>query len=296
MASQRISVTLNVLAALFLTISITMLTDFTRRLLSSDPDSVGILSISVQAVLAVVATSSFTTAGWAWLGGLLQRFGTGVHNKAQWRFALALGLVCVLAPLWHYLPPILAEHYNAQGFNLRASDPGEALQNYERAVALNPQLHLAYVNLGGLLEGFYRYDDAASQYRKAITVDHADPIPYNNLSRLLLLGGDSITALRIAEDALRLKPGSQVTSALLKNKAWAELNLGFYNQAVEDARKSNSAAGECILAKTYNKLGKPADVALAWSSFRNRTSTLINGEPVIEPDCELLAEAINEKN
>jgi tetratricopeptide (TPR) repeat protein len=113
---------------------------------------------------------------------------------------------------------------------------------------------------------------------------------------MLLLTGDSLTALRIVEDASRLNPNAQVTAALLKNKAWAELNLGFYPQAIEDATRSNSAAAECILGKVYAKLGKSADAVAAWKSFREKSASPKDGDPVIEPDCKLLAEVANENH
>ena len=63
-----------VVAALLLTSSVIMLTDFSHRLLGSDPDGFGILSVTVQALFTVVATSTFTKTGWSRMQNLFSRF------------------------------------------------------------------------------------------------------------------------------------------------------------------------------------------------------------------------------
>lgn len=63
-----------VVAAVLLTSSVIMLTDFTHRLLGADPDGFGILSVTVQALFTVVAMSTFTKAGWSWMQNLFSRF------------------------------------------------------------------------------------------------------------------------------------------------------------------------------------------------------------------------------
>lgn len=294
--ASRLDLTLDVASALLLTISVTMLTDFTRRLLGSDPDSLGILAIAIQAAFAVAATSTFTSAGWSWLEGLWGLFGRRVQARARWRFGLSLLLAAVVIPVWFVAPSQLASYYNARGYNIYENnhvDSAQALRDYQRAIALNPQMHQPYVNLGGLMEDYYRYDEAAEQYRRGITAKLDDPTPYSNLSRVLLLSGNSLTALRIADAALGLNPSAEVKSALLKNKAWAELNLGFTSQAIADATQSNSAAGECILGKAYIRLGKNEAAREAWNSFDQMSAKTSSG-PAIEPDCQLLAENSHE--
>jgi hypothetical protein len=293
---SRLNLTLDVTAALLLTVSVTMLADFTRRLLGSDPDSFGILAISIQAMFAVAATSTFTSAGWSWLEGLWQLLGMGIQDRARWRFGLSLLLAGVVITVWYVVPGWLASYYNARGLEIYENnrmDSAEALRDYQRAIALNPEMHQPYVNLGGLMEDYYRYGEAAEQYRRGITAGYGDPTPYNNLARVLLLSGDSLTALRIADAALGLKPTAEVKSALLKNRAWAELNLGFTSQAIADAKQSNSAAGECILGKVYIKLGKTEAAREAWNSFEQMSAATSSG-PAIEPDCQLFAEKSHE--
>jgi hypothetical protein len=282
---------------LFMPASTTMLTDIIHRILNADPDGIGILSISLQVFLTLVASSTFTETGWSLATRLFKPLRSSTSSKARWRCILSFGIFAITLTMWYFLPPTLARLYNNRGYALRASDPARALLDYERAIALNPLLHQAYVNLGGTLEGLYRYDDAVKYYQKAITADYKDPIPYSNLARILLSDGKFLTALRITNDALALKPSDpEVVSALHKNRAWAEYNLNFSNQAILDATASNSSAGACILGKIYTKLGKPSESAAAWSDFRKRELSPPKREPTFDPDCTLLAEEPHENN
>jgi tetratricopeptide (TPR) repeat protein len=293
-----LSLTLDLMAALLLAISVTIITDFSRRLLGSDPDSWGICAVAVQAMFAVAATSTFTQAGWAWLAAMRRQSDTSVHDRSRWRFGLSLLLAILVIAMWYVVPAKLANYYNARGYDIYEHDPAnsaEAFRDYQRAIALNPVMHQPYVNLGGLLEDYYRYGDAAEQYRRAITAEYGDPTPYNNLARVLLLDGDSLTALRVVNAALKLKPDATAQAALYKNRAWAELNLGFNNQAIADATQSKSAAGDCILGKVYLKVGDQPAAQRAWASFKQRNVPTSQGTPVVEPDCVLLAENSNEK-
>ncbi len=164
------------------------------------------------------------------------------------------------------------------------------------AIALYPELGFIYLNLGEVFEKFYRYDDAAEQYRKAIVANHTDPTPYNNLARVLLLNGKALTALTITDDALGLGPAAKrdASPALLKNRAWAEYELGFYKKAIDDAKTSNTAAGDCVLGQIYTKLGKPAEARSSLNKFIQQNASITGTEPAVEPDCTLLAEDSNE--
>jgi tetratricopeptide (TPR) repeat protein len=293
MPEDRFAILWDLMAALMLTISLTMLADFTHRLLSADPDSLGIGAISVQAALALAASASFTDSGWAW-------FKKQGSNNPRRRFALAAAVFVLVGLIWKFLPGRLAEYYFEHGHNLEGlsdpknADPSGAMRNYQRAVALNPALEPAYVNLGEVLEDFYLYDEAATQYRQAIVADRRDAIPYNNLARVLLTQGKALTALRIAEDGLAEHPDRDTAATLEKNKAWAEFELGFYVQAIGDAKDLKTAAGDCILGKAYTKLGRKTDAAAAWAMFRQENQGAPGTASAVQPDCQLLSEEIDE--
>jgi tetratricopeptide (TPR) repeat protein len=330
-------------AALLLTMSITMLTDFTHRLLSADPDTLGIIAIATQALLALVASSSFTTEGWSLLPERLSRMQKTDEGNARLRLYLSGALFIIVALTWYFALPLLShvysQYYNARGYNLPQDAPAvETMRDYRRAIALDPTQEYAYYNLGETLESFYRYDDAVEQYEKAIAANPSDPLPYNNLARLLLLGGKPNTALQIASDGLALSSLSQSSlddlrkkstdtrrtaffastdarnrqtanqqltqylaaiEALHKNRAEAELDLGFYQAAITDANQSGTAAAQCILGQTYAKLGQTANAQTAWTKFKQimqTPATSASAAPVVQPSCLLLAEEQNEKH
>lgn len=298
----------NILAALFLTTSITMLTDFTHRMLAADPDGVGIFSVSVQALLAVGASSTFTKAGWSWIQGLFLHFKIRAHSQPKWKLLLAAGLFTFVFPMWVCLPSSLASYYNDRGYRQKvAKQSAEALKNYLRAIALDPRLARAHFDLGVLYETSYQYDKAASEFQQAIVADHSYLKGYNNLSRVLLIQGNSMNALRVTDDAIPLLPPLppsspdpsllETAAALYKNRAWAEYQLGFYEQGVADAKLSlqsgpNAAATYCLLGKLYGKLGKPADAQQAWDTFNRMIASPASSgpQPAIEPDCRRLAQ------
>ena len=179
-------------------------------------------------------------------------------------FFSPLCFLAVVWPAWAWLPGMLAKHYNDRGFHQTNSDPSSAVQNYERAVALDRGLSRAHFNLAELYESFCEYAKASAEYQSAIVSDRSYVKGYNNLARVLLLAGKPLTALRVVDDGLAIgihQVDQETEAALRKNRAWAECELGFYEQAVRDAELSvraapSSAAAYCLLGKAYQKLGK----------------------------------------
>ena len=303
---MRKSLGWDVAAAFFVTCSVTMLTDFTHRLLGANPDSLGIISISTQALFVVAATSTFTKAGSQWMQGFFSHLKIEGNSQPRWRFLLGTALFAVVCPIWIWLPSKLAQHYNTRAFNLQylstVPDPSREAQDYQRAVALDPNLSAAHFNLGELYESFYQYDNARDEYQKAIIANHGDINSYNNLSRAFLLEGNGMEGLRVADTGLGLVNSSTAPvtlAALRKNEAWAEYILGFYEPGLRDANLSvqsqpNAAAAYCLLGKIYGKLGKTADAKASWKKFTNLMASPKGQQPMIEPDCIRLAEVENE--
>jgi tetratricopeptide (TPR) repeat protein len=300
MAKKHIELRWDLPALLFLIISVTMMTDFTRRLMAADPDELNIGVVSVQAFFAVLASSTFTDAGSERLSRLLRRNDQHGLHEARLRCLLALSLLVVVTPFWEWLPEGLASRYNTVAFNLQFGKPQDlsgAIHNYKRAIALNPHLNLSYVNYGTLLEKYYRYDDAEALYVKSIQANPADPVPYNQLARVLLLDGKPLTALRVADDGFKHldeQKKSSIFSALMKNRAWSEMELGLYEAAVKDAVNADTAAGTCVLAKTLGKMGKADEARDAWTRFRQQMLVRTDAGQTVEPDCTRLAEVANE--
>jgi Tfp pilus assembly protein PilF len=299
-------------AAFLLTMSATMLTDLARRVFSSDPDEIGILAIAVQATLTIAAGSTFTESGRKWMASLLNRLGVRFSFQPAYKLAATVCLCSVTAAVWMSLPSTLALRYNDEGTRLFSRDPARAKRLYERAISLSPQMPSPHYNLGGWYEDSYQYDRAITEYQIAARLAYPNSIKaYNNLSRVVILQGNPLEALRIADEGLRLLgrqeardeahaalDQNKTSAALYKNRAWAELELGFLPQAESDVAQSltllpNSAATICVLAKVYEKEQRAAEAYRTWKQFQSASS----GEPTsqseleVEPDCSRLAEA-----
>jgi Flp pilus assembly protein TadD len=298
---SRRDLTWDIAAGLLLACSVTMLTDFSRRMLGSDPDSLGIVSVSVQAVFAVAATSTFTKAGWQWIESLFSDFKIGMRSQSRWRLALSAVLFAIMCPIWIWLPSRLAVYYNDRGVKLEEANPVAALEDLERSTALNPRLSAAQYNLGELLEESYQYDAAASRYQQSIGTNNRDIKSYNNLARVLLLDGNAMTALSITDQALTIgTTDKQALAALYKNRGSAEFDLGFNTQAIADSLASENseanAAAYCLLGQIYTKTGKAAHARTAWEEFDRLRASSDQVKKMAAPDCTLRAEEYHATN
>lgn len=289
-------------AVLFLTFSVTLITDFTRRILSNDPDVFGILSIAVQALLAVAASSTFTDTGREWIEGFLSRAGIRPQYQPRWKLWATVVLFGLVAWAWKTMPGHLAWKYSNHGYRNPSSD--FALRDFQRAVAMSPDWPAAHFNLGSAYEKTYQYDKAMAEYQETLVLNPKDVAAYANLSRLLVIANQSYTALRAADDGFKIanqfKAGDlaqdqlNAVAALHKDRAWAEFDLGFLSDAEVDARlaaqdTAASTAANCILGKIYTKEGKLPEAGQAWKKFRDLVASGA-APPVIEPDCQRLAE------
>ena len=102
-------------------------------------------------------------------------------------------------------PPIemlieLADAYAAEG-NLRG-----AVENYRKALAIDPQLPMARYNLGRELAQLGDLPGARQQYEQAIRDDPDFPEAHNNLGTVLTQLGDLVKAAEAYQDAIRSRP------------------------------------------------------------------------------------------
>jgi tetratricopeptide (TPR) repeat protein len=103
-------------------------------------------------------------------------------------------------------PLASAEDWFDQGVALERKDPEAAIQAYERAVAANPALLDAHVNLGWLLHEAGRFAQAERAYRDAIKAGASDSMLFYNLGVLLHDMGRKNEAIEAYEAALRGNP------------------------------------------------------------------------------------------
>jgi tetratricopeptide (TPR) repeat protein len=299
--AEKSNAALMIAAVFLLTICLSLLADFTRRLLSSDPDAVGILAIAAQAMFTVVASSTFTVAGRQWLQRSLNRPAWSPARQDLVRCMSVSALFLVIFSAWHFLPQGLAVYYDKRGLGASQTDPSVAMRDYNRAINLNPHYVSPYVNLATLYVRNYDFEQAATEYRKALMIDVRHISAYNDLAYVLLLGKDPGTALRIMDEAFRRKSGAQIAAddaaAMYKNLAWAEYQTGFYAEAARDAElgiaaNKSEAPPYCVLAKADAKLNRPAEALQAWTEMNKIAPN--SSKPTVDPDCARLAqEAVN---
>lgn len=97
------------------------------------------------------------------------------------------------------------QHF-AQGVALEYNDSGAALHAYEQAIAADPSLLDAYINLGRLLHEGRRFSHAERVYRTAIATCGHDPLVLYNLGVLLDDLGRKAQAIEAYEAALVADP------------------------------------------------------------------------------------------
>lgn len=89
---------------------------------------------------------------------------------------------------------------------LEATSPDEALAAYRQALALDPTLAAAHVNLGQLVHARANFRDAEMHYREALCIDPDDPVAAFNLGVVLEDTGRPAEAERAYKRALGIDP------------------------------------------------------------------------------------------
>lgn len=138
-------------------------------------------------------------------------------------------------------PPTNAEDWFGGGVALETQDPEAALEAYERAIAADPGLLKARINLGCLLHETGRLDRAESVYRDAMRVSGDDPVLLFDLGVLLDDSGRKIEAMEAYLAALRADP------------SFADCHFN--------------------LALLCERLGKPKDAIQHLAAYRRLTAT-----------------------
>lgn len=277
------------------TISLGLLGDISRRFLLGGPGVLGVSAIAFSSLLTLLnARSELVSAGQAGFDQLLEKLDIPAHWHEEAKLSTTGLLFLFLLGLWGALPN-LSEHYNQVGMaDNSAGRFGSAQQNYQRAIALDPNNANAYYNLGSLYEDLQKFDQAETQYRIAAQGDV--PQAYNNLGRLYLLPAranpdGAVTLLFQGLDLLEpqeeeLKAEEEFFSTqynLYKNLGWARLQQGRYEEAefplqaaigvlertkAEDREDEikNPASAHCLLAQVLDQQREVARALISWAT------------------------------
>jgi tetratricopeptide (TPR) repeat protein len=150
----------------------------------------------------------------------------------------------------------------------------EATAQFQRAIALNPQSHKAYDNLGLATEALGDVPQALRHYLKAIELVHTDhpgyDVVYANLADLMLKLGEYRKAFDLAAEAAQRNP-DDARNLFLTGKALVKLErLDLSLKWLERAVVVNPSYPEprYVLAHTYRRLGRAADAEQQLKAFQ----------------------------
>jgi hypothetical protein len=104
----------------------------------------------------------------------------------------------------HVPEDLSAEEWFDKGLSLEDRDVDGAADAYRRALALDPEMGDAHVNLGRILHEMGEIGEALKHYWKALDRDAGDPITHYNLALALDDAGDAKAALAHYHEALAL--------------------------------------------------------------------------------------------
>jgi len=106
---------------------------------------------------------------------------------------------------------------------------------WRQTLAVNPEIAVAHSNLGAILTGQGKADEAFRHYAEAVRIDPASPAANNNLGYAFAVKGDYNEAIRYYKAALQIKP--ELTDAHF-NLALALTAQGKLDEAVLHYREA----------------------------------------------------------
>lgn len=263
-------------------ISIGLLINISGRFLLGGAGVAGLSAIALSNLLTLLkARSDLTDAGSEGAQVFFDRFKVSPPWRLRTKFGTTALLTGALFAFWLALPS-LSRQYNQRGqVAQQGGKLGSAEQNYNRAIALDPDNVDAHYNLGTLYEDIQDLKQAETQYLIAIRGDF--PEAYNNLARLYLesLGPNLNKAVALLNQGLKLADEQQsypeTKYSLYKNLGWALFQQEQYASAKSaletaiaistepDAQPyvNNPGSAYCLLAQTMEAQGE-VDTLPVW--------------------------------
>jgi Flp pilus assembly protein TadD len=105
------------------------------------------------------------------------------------------------------IEPDYARAHNSLGYELlQAGKVSEAIGHFEQSLRIRPDGSEAHNNLGSAFERQGRMLEAKEQYERALQIDPDNSSAHNNLANVLMQDGKLEDAVRHYEEALRFKP------------------------------------------------------------------------------------------
>ena len=150
------------------------------------------------------------------------------------------------------LSPKNPEVYNNLGTVLQGQGKlDEAIENYRKAVSLKPDFALSYTNLGKALKEQNKLDEAAENHRKAVLIEPDFAMAYNNLGTVLQEQNKLDEAIEKYWRAISLQPDF---AGAYSNLGKVLQEQGKLDDAMKKYRKAVSLEPDFAMA--YYNLGK----------------------------------------
>jgi tetratricopeptide (TPR) repeat protein len=131
-----------------------------------------------------------------------------------------------------------ATAYNNRGWAYyKQGQLDKALEDYNKAIAINPSLFQAYSNRGVILTEKSQFDKALEDYKKAIALNPSHSGTYNNRALVFMKMGQHGKAIEDYSKAISLNPSNPSNSTVLNNRASAFMSLGQFDNALDDYSK-----------------------------------------------------------
>lgn len=131
----------------------------------------------------------------------------------------------------------------------------EAIAQYKHTIKVDPNYDLPHCNLGNVYNAKEMYEESILAYKKALSINPNNPIAYNNLGKVYAKIGRKDDAITVYKKALDLNPRYLEAQS---NLAAVYMYKGSADDAITDYQKAltlnpNDAKVHCNLAAAYNK-------------------------------------------
>lgn len=270
------------------TANLGLLLNIVGRFLSGGPGLGGAVAIALPSILALLqAKNGLTDSGLEGFKQLLKKLGIPKPAQEEAQCLATLGLFIFLLGFWLCLPTI-SDWYNHRGLkDYQAGKFGSSIQNYQRAIALNPDNVKAHFNLGNLYEDLQELDSARKEY--LIAVQQEMPEAYNNLARLYTQDKKYSQAAALLQQGLQKAEDAQpeVRYSLFKNLGWVRFEQ---KRDVEAQRALEAAIGiasdpsvekyiefpgsaHCLMAQVLERRKQP-EALFQWQQCQNLGTNL----------------------
>ena len=149
----------------------------------------------------------------------------------------------------------------------RSGNHQRAIEDFDKAIELNPQFAQAYSNRGAAYAARGQYEEAIGEYKQVLKIDPDNVQAHNNLGHLYIDREiDLEEGLRLIRKALSIAPENP---SMVDSLGWAYYKKGMFDEALEQLERAIKLGGEGAefhehLAKVLEKKQMHEEAIKAW--------------------------------